>query len=114
MSEEEKPLEGVVLGVVGQYLRRKLDTKYGIEWEKAKATDAGKREYEDKKAKLAREAFLGVRARTGADFVEYFVATLCSVPQFLPESTFLSLSKQLYADTERIRTLTLLALSAKS
>lgn len=114
MSEEEKPLEGVVLGLVAQYLRRKLKTRYAIEWESAKGSEPGKKEYEDKKGKLAKEAFLASRARTGTDFIEYFVATLCSVPQYLPEATFLALSKQLYSDTERVRTLTLLALSAHS
>ena len=114
MPEEQKPLEAIVLGVVGQYLSRKLESKYGIKWEAAKNSEAGKREYEEKKGKLAKEAFLASRARTGTDFVEYFVGSLCSVPQFLPDANFLFLSSQLYAQTERVRTLTLLALSARS
>lgn len=114
MSEEDKPLEGVVLDLVGRYLSRKLKSKYDLEWESAQSTDGGKRNYEEKKGKLAKDAFLAVRARTGADFIEYFVSTLCSVPQFLPEERFLSLSKQLYQETDRVRTLTMLALSARS
>jgi len=114
MSEELKPLESVVLDVVGRYVSRKLSNKYDLEWKSASTSEAGKKEYDDKKTKVAKEAFLAVRARTGADFIDYFVSTLCSVPQYLPEPTFLILSQQLYADPQRIRTLTLLALSARS
>ena len=114
MSDEEKALESTVYDLVGGYLGRRLKMKYGLEWATAQSTGDGKREYEDKKGKLARDAFLAIRARTGADFIEYFVGTLCSVPQFLPEAAFLSLSKQLYEDTDRVRTLTMLALSARS
>lgn len=111
--EEPRSLESVVFDLVGRYLMRKLKSKYDLDWESAKAGERRK-EFDDKKAKLARDAFLAIRARTGSDFIEYFVATLCSVPQFLPEQTFLSLSQQLYSQTDRVRTLTLLALSARS
>lgn len=114
MSEDQQPLEAVVLGLVNSYLNRRLGAKHDISWAKAKESETGKQEYSEKKLKLARDAFLAIRARTGVDFIEYFVSTLCSVPQHLPDATFVNLSQQLYKDTDRIRTLTMLALSARS
>jgi len=114
MTEEQQPLEIILLNLVKAYLSRRLAGKYSIEWKAAKESEDGRKEYDDKKNKLARDAFLAIRARTGADFIEYFVSTLCSVPQHMSDSTFTSLSTQLYQDTERVRTLTMLALSARS
>ena len=113
MTEQSQELEAVVLKVVKSYVSRKLAAKYGLEWNTASKSEEGKRDWEERKTKVAKDAFLAVRARTGADFIEYFVSTLCSVPQHLPEETFITLSKQLYLDTDRVRTLTLLALSAR-
>jgi CRISPR-associated protein Cmx8 len=114
MAEDQKPLEGVLFELVGHYLSRRLESKFDITWKGAKESDGAKKEYGEKRAKIAKDAFLAVRARTGADFIDYFVSTLCSVPQHLPEQSFIHLSKQLYLDTDRVRTLTLLALSARS
>lgn len=106
-------LEALVYHVVGGYVFRKLKMKYGLDWEHAKANDHLKKEYEEKKEKVAKEAFLAARSRTGADFVDFFTSTLCSVPQHLPEGEYLALSLALTAETEKVRTLTLLALSAR-
>lgn len=115
MSEQQsQPLESVVLKIVSAFLSRRLSSKYDLAWKDAKASDETKGEYNEKRSKLAKEAFLAVRARTGADFVEYFVSTLCSVPQHMADETYLELSRQLHGNTDRVRTLTLLALSARS
>lgn len=113
MTDAKKPMESILYDVVGQYLSRKLDSKYDLQWKNSK-TDEDKQEFDEKRAKLAKDAFLAVRARTGADFIDYFVSTICSVRQYLPEETFRELSAALYADTARVRTLTMLALSARS
>jgi len=111
---QTKTIEEVVYGMVRAYLRRKLASKYELTWDEAKKTDESKDVYSKKREKLAREAFLAVRSRTGADFVEYFTATICSVPQRMNEEAYLAVSKALVQECERIRTLSLLALSANA
>ena len=65
------------------------------------------------KGKLARDAFLAIRSRTGQDFIDYFASTLCSVSQNMNEHDFTALTKALLEDTDKVRTLTMLALSAR-
>ncbi len=114
MTNQAAPLETTVLKVVSSYLSRRLATKHDLAWKDAKESAEGKGEYNEKRSKLAKDAFLAVRARTGSDFIEYFVSTLCSVPQHMTDEAFLDLSRQLHESTDRVRTLTLLALSARS
>ena len=65
------------------------------------------------KGKIAREAFLAIRSRTDADFTEYFASTLCSYYQFsLSGEGFDLVAKALQDENEKVRTLTMLALSA--
>jgi len=111
--------ETLIYRVVSNYLRHKLKSKHQLEWkpEWKGARDnkpAEMKEYEEKKAKLAREAFLAIRSRTDQDFVEYFVSTLCSVPQSMGEQRFVSLTKALVEREDDIRTLTMLALAAQT
>jgi CRISPR-associated protein Cmx8 len=133
MNEEtaavtETNIERMVFRLVENYVRRKLKAKYNLEWkedwklpekasneQKEARTKLGYGDYSDKKAKIAKSAFLDVRSRTEKmDFINYFVSSLCSVPQYMKSEDYVSLTKALYDDTERIRTLTLLALSANS
>jgi CRISPR-associated protein Cmx8 len=105
--------------VVSNYLRFKLKSKHQLEWKESwkGARDnkpAELKDYEEKKAKLAREAFLAIRSRTGQDFVDYFVSTLCSVSQSMSEQRFIALTKALIKDGDNIRTLAMLALAAQT
>jgi len=113
-ESEPKTLEQLVYQAVRTYVLGRLGSKYGLKWADVGTNPALKQDYEDKKSKLAREAFLAVRSRTGDDFVSYFTATLCSVPQRLGEQGYLELARGLADENEveRIRSLTLLALSA--
>lgn len=111
--------ETLIYRVVSNYMRHKLKSKYQREWRQEwkgmkENKPAEMKDYEEKKAKLAREAFLAIRSRTDQDFVEYFVSTLCSVPQSMSEQRFISLTRALVSDTDKIRTLTMLALAAQS
>jgi len=105
-------LEQLVLQVARTYVGRKLKLKHGLEWESAKDDPKEKAEYEKWKERIARDAFLAVRSRTGPDFIAYFAGTLCSVPHHLKAEQFVRLSRALHERTEDVRTLTLLALSA--
>ncbi len=116
---EEVSQETLIYRVVSNYLRLKLRSKHQLEWKEAwkGARDnkpAELKDYEEKKAKLAREAFLAIRSRTGQDFVDYFVSTLCSVSQRMNEQRFVALTKALVTNGDEIRTLTMLALAAQT
>jgi CRISPR-associated protein Cmx8 len=109
----EASCEALVYRVVDNYIRLKLVTKYD-DRPKPDASQEEKDLRKERRGKIVRDAFLGVRSRTGADFIDYFATTLCSVPQFLSEAEFLTLARALHDEREmdRVRTLTLLALSA--
>lgn len=109
----EASCEGLVYRVVENYIRRKLVTKYD-DRPKPDANQEEKDLRKERRGKIVRDAFLGVRSRTGADFIDYFATTLCSVPQFLSEAEFQTLARALHneKETDKVRTLTLLALSA--
>jgi CRISPR-associated protein Cmx8 len=114
--EDQKPhsLEHVTFQIARSYVYGRLKSKYGMDWTKAKGDEAARGAYGEKKDKIAREAFLAVRSRTGADFVAYFTGTLCSINQRIGQEGFLLVANALHdADkVEHVRSLTLLALSA--
>jgi CRISPR-associated protein Cmx8 len=106
--------ETLVYRVVGIYLQSKLRSKYQLEWSAVKDDPGKRKEYEETREKVARDAFLAVRSRSGLDFTDYFASTLCSVSQPLSAEQYVTLAQALYEDTEKVRTLTMLALSARS
>ncbi|MGH9962557.1 MAG: type I-MYXAN CRISPR-associated protein Cmx8, partial [Pyrinomonadaceae bacterium] len=106
--------EALVYRVVSFYLQRKLKSKYQLEWSAVKDNPGKTSEYREMKEKVARDAFLAIRSRSGLDFADYFASTLCSVSQPLSEQQYVSLAQALYDDTDRVRTLTMLALSARA
>lgn len=116
MSQHEShdTLESLIYRIVGTYLSARLSSKYQLEWKQVEKDDARKKDYQEKREKLARDAFLAVRSRTDADFVAYFSGTLCSEPQRLDEARYAVLARALMEQPEQVRTLTLLALSARS
>jgi CRISPR-associated protein Cmx8 len=110
---ESEDIEQLVYQLVGRYVSRKVEAKTGKRWEQVKELPESMRgDYNTAREKVAKDAFLQVRSRTGSDFVAYFVGTLCSVPHHLGGARFGVLSKALQRETEKVRTLTLLALSA--
>jgi CRISPR-associated protein Cmx8 len=106
--------ETLIYRVVSKYLRLKLDSKYKLVWKNVQGKPKEEGEYGEMKAKLAREAFLAIRSRTGQDFIDYFASTLCSVSQSMNEQRFLALTKALVENTNEVRTLTMLALAAQT
>lgn len=112
-SDNEKTLEQLIYQITRKYVLGRLASKYQLEWKAVKGT-ADEKAYNDKKEKVAREAFLAVRSRTGMDFVSYFTGTICSVSQWLNETSYLEIARALHDEheVERVRSLTLLALSA--
>ncbi|OJH33952.1 type I-MYXAN CRISPR-associated protein Cmx8 [Cystobacter ferrugineus] len=114
-STPEAALEPLVLQLVRGYVSRRVEKRTSLTWDQVKegAPQASRRgDYDEARERIARDAFLAVRSRTGQDFVEYFAGTLCSVPHHLGPEKFVLLSRALHERTEVLRTLTLLALSA--
>jgi len=98
------------------YVMHRTEDKAGLSWkafiESTRQEDASK--YREVNAKVCSDAFLAMRGRRDADFVEYFTGTICSVPQYLPEDEFLGVSAALMSDWQKVKTLSMLALSAHS
>jgi CRISPR-associated protein Cmx8 len=111
---EPLTLEQRVFRIVGTYVSGRLKSKHGLSWDQFKDKPGERSNWDEGKAKVARDAFLAVRSRTGADFVDYFVGTLCSVPQRMGEEQFVALTAALTTDPDRVRALTLLALAARA
>ena len=105
--------EDLIYQMVGRYISAKLKSKYQLEWTEGYKNTPKEFEYNEKKGKVAREAFLAIRSRTESDFIDYFASTLCAFPQFLNEQGYATLAKALHTETEKVRTLTMLALSAR-
>jgi CRISPR-associated protein Cmx8 len=116
VQESEETLEHVVYKRVQSYVLGRTERKYQLTWDKVKGNPAKEKDYNDKREKIGREAFLAVRSRTGADFVTYFTTTICSIPQHATEAKYIELARALLdpKETEKVRSLTLLALSALS
>jgi len=122
MSDDDPttPAEPEVAALVYQaarnYVSRRVEQKHDLSWDKVKEDPKAVEAFRGRRKDVARSAFLAARSRTGADFVEFFAATICSVPQRSKggEKGFAALSRALLQDTDTVRTLTLLALSANS
>jgi CRISPR-associated protein Cmx8 len=90
-----------------------MKDKHELEYSKLQS-DERKRVYTDKRDSLAIETFYAIRSRTSNDdFIKYFASTICSVPQWMSSDEYLAMTQELYANTDKIRTLTMLALSAR-
>jgi CRISPR-associated protein Cmx8 len=79
------------------------------------SSEKEKHAYNAQAGKAAMEAFYAARSRTGRDFADYFVTTLCAVPQSMGQGRYVELSSMLLSEEgcEVVRALTLLALSAQ-
>ncbi|MGE0434914.1 MAG: type I-MYXAN CRISPR-associated protein Cmx8 [Planctomycetota bacterium] len=110
---DARPLDLIVRDVATQYSLRRAEAREGnllkgegdkTDWRNPKAQEA--------RAEAARDAFLQLRSRRDQAFIEHFTALFGQFGQYLPEQDFLTLTHALHADTDRVKTITLLALSA--
>lgn len=111
MSDEESSLAVLVHRVATNYLTGMLRSKYDLSW--SDETKGNPIEYNEKKEKLAREALLAMRSRTGTDFIEYVTMTVFSVAQNMSKEHYTVVSGALLEQTETFRTLLMLAFSAQ-
>jgi hypothetical protein len=111
-DREPRALEQIILHMVTTWISSRLESKYQLLWTTVKGTPRAA-EYEEKRSKLAAEAFLAARSRPGQDFTQWFTTTLCSVNQRLAEKEYVLLSRALEQRPDQVRAMTLLALSAR-
>ena len=125
---ESKPLADRIYQVVRTFVMVRTERKCGIAWDQfkdRKITDptSGRisidvpAPYRDARESVATNAFLRVRScKSKEDFMEFFTATICSVPQFLPVEQFREVTSALLDDNrwEETKALTMLALSGLS
>lgn len=126
MAEAEVPkpqsLENRIYEMIGSYVRQKTEARSNIKWSdfKDKKTSEGRvaipPAYIEARQKICMDAFLAMRSRREQEFIEYFTGTICSVPQFLPADDYVFVSQALLEENgwEKIKTLSMLALSAHS
>ncbi len=107
-----------VYDLIRHYIWIKSESKSGRKVKSFAKTKEGKtiypKEYREAVEKVSMDAFLAMRGRREQDFVEYFTGTICSIPQFLPEKDFLLVSQALIDDWEKVKALSMLAISASS
>jgi CRISPR-associated protein Cmx8 len=113
VSKAPRPLESLVLHIVQNWIVGRLERKYQLKWGETRGQPKHQADYDEKKSKLATEAFLAARSRPGREFVRWFTATLCSVNQRLTEAEFVAVARALEGCPDQVRSLTLLALSAR-
>lgn len=115
-TPSEPEVAVLVYRAARNYVWRRVEQKHSLRWEKVKDNPKDLKTFNEKREEVARSAFLAARSRTGSDFVEFFAGTICSVPQRAKggEAGFAALSRALIHDTDTVRTLTLLALSANA
>lgn len=115
MKQENRDYPSIVYKICQSYVLSKLESKYKMKWQNGKPFKDNKptkeEEFNDKKHKIANEAFLAVRSRTENQvFIDYFVSTLQG---YVKEDEFVEFIKVLYSETSQIRAITLLALSSQ-
>jgi len=103
----------IIYQVCQRYVFSKLESKYKLKWDECKGNSKKENDYNDKKYKIANEAFLAVRSRTESQaFVDYFVSTL---NPYIRKEEFVDFAEALFDKNKvvEIRSLTLLALSSQ-
>lgn len=106
-----------VYRLIRAYAQFKTEHKSGITYDAFKdnlKSQGYPIKYREAREKICTDAFLAMRGRRDADFVEYFTGTICSVPHYLPEEEFIQVGQALLNDWETVKTLSMLALSAHS
>ena len=109
-----------IYDLIRWYVNQRTQDKSGLKYSdfKDKTDEKGRvvypERYREARQKVCSDAFLAMRSRREKDFIEYFIGTICSVPQFLPRTEYLAVSNALINDWSRVKDLSMLALSAES
>jgi len=113
VEDQDDELSQRIYRVIRRYVMQRTEEKCGVTFDDFKS-GKGSNSYRDAREAVARDAFLAMRGRRAQDFVEYFIGSICAVPHFLPEPEYLAVTNALLNDTDRVKSLSMLALSANS
>ena len=107
-------IDALVYRLVHDHVLRRVNDRQHKDPGSAADSPSRRKALHEAKERVAREAFLAVRSRAGADFAAYFATTLGPSPHRLHEADLALLARHLRDDRLRgdVRTLTLLALAA--
>ena len=107
-----------IRSLVSQYIQRKAERKSRMDSKEFQIDESGRGHYSTRYREAVKnvcmDIFLAMRGRQGQCFVEYFTVTLCSVPQDLSSDDFLLISQALNNEWDKVKTLSMLAVSACS
>lgn len=109
----------LIYRLVRTYLGAKAQEKSGIDLDQFRNGDKidwdkVPQRYKDDRRQIAESLFLEYRSRHDRAFVDYFVARLGAVKQFINEDDYLAITRALMNESDDVKTLTLFALSANS
>lgn len=119
-KEQDDQLTLRVYRLIQTYVNHRTEEKSGRKFKDFRDNKDDKnriifpQEYREAREKVCTDAFLAIRGRREQDFIEYFAGTVCSVPQYLSEGDYVAVAGALMNDWEKVKTLSMLALSAHS
>ena len=120
-----------VYDMVGEFVAQRAEKRSGFKRDELPKKEDGKMDwsspsektnrYLEAREKVATDAFLAIRGRNPDEFVDYFIGSICSVPQFMgakgvaPEQGFIAISDALHESEGKrteMKNLAMLALCA--
>lgn len=119
-KEQDDQLTLRVYRLIQTYVNHRTEEKSGRKFKDFRDNKDEKnriiypQEYREAREKVCADAFLAMRGRRDQDFIEYFTGTICSVPHYLSESDYMAVAAALMNDWEKVKTLSMIALSAHS
>jgi CRISPR-associated protein Cmx8 len=104
---------------VRNYVNERAKSKSGINPEKFKVGekidwDSLPKEFYEARKSIGESLFLEFRSRREQAFIDHFAQTLFSSKQYLSEDQFTTIGHALLKQTDDVKTLTLMSLSANS
>ena len=129
MSEHIK-IASKIYDIVGEFVAQRAEKRSGVKRDELPKKDgtidwstsnSRTSDYLASREKVATDAFLAIRGRNSDEFVDYFVGSICAVPQFMgakgisPEEGFVAISNALHESESKrteMKNLTMLALCA--
>ncbi len=118
-ADPQSLLIKLVHRLVRSYVTERAKTRSGINPDKFKNGDkidwdALPKEFSEERRKVAESLFLEFRSRRDQAFIDHFARTLFSSKQYLSEEHLTTLGNALLNQTDDVKTLTLMSLSANS
>ena len=120
-----------VYDMVGEFVAQRAEKRSGFKRDELPIKEDGRidwsspsektNRYLEAREKVATDAFLAIRGRNPDEFVDYFIGSICAVPQFMgakgvaPEQGFIAISDALHESEDKrteMKNLAMLALCA--